>query len=153
MNGLCMLESEAVARSAPFPTTIVRFAGIYGPTRTRLLDTVYNGTAELTHAPNYTNRIHRDDCAGFIAHLLAARTPAPLYLGTDDDPADRSEVLCWLAERLGVAMPNFAERGASRDANKRCSNRLLRDSGYALIHSNYKSGYAEMVEEYLRTRI
>ena len=65
--------------------------GIYGPGRTRLIDSVRDGSAVgPVGPPVFTNRIHRDDCARVLEHLLFLPDPAPLYLAVDDDPVRSS---------------------------------------------------------------
>ena len=46
-NGSRLLEAEALLREAPFESTVLRFAGIYGPGRTRLLDVLDCGGFRL----------------------------------------------------------------------------------------------------------
>ena len=77
------------------------------------------GEARLPAEPAYTNRIHRDDCAGLLAHLLALPEPQPLYLGVDHDPADLRDVYLWLAEQLGAPPPQAAEPGAATSPGAR----------------------------------
>ena len=87
-SGRRLLEGEQLFLQSPFPATIVRMAGIYGPGRTRLIDQVRRGEAICqTGEPRYTNRIHRDDCAGVLRHLMSLSSPDAMYLGTDHEPA------------------------------------------------------------------
>jgi len=128
---------------------IVRFGGIYGPGRTRLIDEVRSGAARCTDGPPvWTNRIHRDDCAGSLAHLLDHAAPEPVYLGVDTEPADRCEVLCWIARRLGVPEPprEPASGTGRRRGTKRCSSALLQASGYRFLYPTFREGYAEMID-------
>lgn len=137
---------ERLVRAAPFPATVIRFGGIYGPGRTRLIDQLRGG--EATCRPGlYTNRIHRDDCAGALAHLLGLEHPAPLYLGVDDEPAAQCEVLGWLAAQLGVPAPRAVAAGSERRrrGNKRCRNARLRDSGWQPAYPGYRDGYAALL--------
>lgn len=142
-TGRILLEAEGVARSAG--GTVLRLGGIYGPGRTRLVDEVRAGVATFPPEPVHTNRIHRDDAAGAIAHLLQLDAPAPVYLGVDDDPATRREVLTWLAERLGAPPPREAPDQRTRGGNKRCRNTRLRASGYELIYPSFRDGYGAML--------
>ncbi len=142
-SGQCLLEAESRLAAGPFPATVVRFAGINGPGRDRLLDRVRQGAPCPADPPVYTNRIHEDDAVGFLYHLQRLQAPAPRYLGADDDPAPRHEVMAWLAGRLGVAAPALqAHDGGS---NKRCRNRLLRHSGYELKFPGYRDGYGDLL--------
>ncbi len=147
-SGRRLLESEQVARESGLTTTSLRFGGIYGPGRTALIERVDRSEATLTAAPSYTNRIHRDDCAGAIRHLLRLSSPPECIVGVDDDPADRNDVISWLAERLGISLapPTDGEIGSR---NKRCSNALLREIGYEFRYPSYRDGYPAIVREYL----
>lgn len=142
-SGRVLLEGEARAHAAG--GTVLRLAGIYGPGRTRLIDEVRAG--EATYPPDdvHTNRIHRDDCAGALAHLLRLDAPAPVYIGVDDEPALRRAVLTWLAERLDAPPPREAPDRRIRGGDKRCSNARLRGSGYDLEYPTYRDGYGAML--------
>lgn len=146
-SGRTLLRSEALARTLAPEVVIVRFGGIYGPGRTRFVDSVRNGTANLGPVPEYTNRIHMRDCAGVLAHVARLEAPAPTYIGVDDEPADRRAVVEWLAARLGVAPPKRAQdaTSASTARGKRCSNRLLRASGYRFLYPTFREGYADVL--------
>ncbi len=150
--GRILLEGERVLLESDYPATILRLSGIYGPGRTRLIDAVRSGRAEVQEGPpRFTNRIHRDDCAGVLAHLMKMDAPDAIYVGVDDEPADRRKVLNWLAERLGVPQPREAAGGEPPSAraatNKRCSNARLKSTGYRFLYPSYREGYAAMIEE------
>ncbi|HPE74035.1 MAG TPA: SDR family oxidoreductase, partial [Candidatus Competibacter sp.] len=106
-SGRCIRAGEQVLWDSGWPAVVIRFGGIYGPGRTRLIDSVRDGSATRPAGPPmFTNRIHRDDCARVLEHLLFLPDPAPLYLAVDDDPAPLAEVLNWLAIQLGVPEPS-----------------------------------------------
>lgn len=142
-SGRILLEGEELVRRAG--GTVLRLAGIYGPTRTRLVDRVRSGRATCPPEVRYTNRIHRDDCAGALAHLLRLDAPAPVYNAADDDPAERCQVLTWLADQLGAPTPQRAAEPSARGGNKRVSNRRLTASGYDLRYPSFRDGYAAML--------
>ena len=136
-----LLEGEAVVRDGAAAAVVVRLAGIYGPGRTRLIDRVRAG--EPCSAV-YTNRIHRDDCAGLLRHLLRLESPRPLYLGADHEPATQCEVMGWIAGRLGLPAP--ARAGAGEEAGgKRCRNARVLSSGYAFEHRSFRDGYGALL--------
>ena len=99
--------------------------------------------------PQYTNRIHRDDAAGLLAHLLGLADRkallAPCYLGVDDDPASLFEVTSWLAEQLGTSLQADAP-GSTRSGSKRCSNELARETGWQPEYPSFREGYAELLK-------
>lgn len=148
--GRRMLEGEQAARSGPCAAVAVRFGGIYGPGRLRLLRRVVDGGECVDAPPVYTNRIHRDDCAGVLAHLAFLEQPEPVYLAVDDEPAPECEVMDWLAARLGVAAPGRRGQGGALPArgNKRCRNARLRASGYAFRYPGYRAGYGALADAF-----
>lgn len=144
----CLLQGEQLALEAG--GTVLRLSGIYGPGRTRLLERVRAG--EATHAPGldeWTNRIHVDDAASALEILLGLDSPRPVYLGVDDEPARRREVLEWLAERLGAPAPRVEEppvrRPGRSGSSKRCSNRLLRSTGWRPRYPSWREGYESLI--------
>ncbi|MEM6962017.1 MAG: SDR family oxidoreductase [Myxococcota bacterium] len=153
-RGKIMLRAEQTAQAGPFPATVIRLAGIYGPGRTNLLRKVAKGEARVPLHPRYTNRIHRDDCAGAIAHVLGLYEPSSMYLGVDHEPATSSEVVHHLARELGVDEPLLdedASQGESRSRNhKRCSNARLVASGYQFQHASFREGYRDLVQAHWR---
>jgi nucleoside-diphosphate-sugar epimerase len=150
-SGLRLLEAERVLFESPFAGTVVRFAGIYGPRRARLIENVRSGRAVWRKSPpQWTNRIHRDDCAGALAHLMQLEQPEEIYLGVDCEPAEESDVLRWLAGALGAPPPRAVRAKdpalrARRD-NKRCRNDRLRASGYTFLYPTYREGYRAVLE-------
>jgi len=149
--GRRLLEGEQLLVRGPFAATVVRMAGIYGPGRTRLINQVRRGEAVCqTLEPRYTNRIHRDDCAGVLQHLMKLSSPEVLYLGTDNEPADQAEVLRWLARQLGSPPPRSesrAQAGRESNSNKRCRNCRLSQSGYSFRYPTFREGYKAILAE------
>lgn len=147
-SGKRLLEAEALIRASGFPHCILRFSGIYGPGRTRLIEQVRQGRAVLSAA--FTNRIHADDCAGVLAHLInqvrEGQQPEPLLVATDSTPAPMAEVVNWLAMHLKTDRARFAPDQIDRErGNKRCSNARLLRSGYELLYPGYQQGYAALL--------
>jgi nucleoside-diphosphate-sugar epimerase len=143
-NGRVLLEAEEIVASAPEPGVNLRLSGIYGPGRTRLVQKVWN--REATATESWTNRIHVEDCAGALHHLMRMESPDRLYLGSDDEPVTTAEVVTWMSERLGAPTPPPAE---IRRANKRCRNARLRESGYVFEYPTFREGYPEIIREFL----
>lgn len=148
-SGRRVLEGEERFRESSIPSVSLRLGGIYGPGRTRLIDRVASGDAVCPEGPPvFTNRIHSDDAAGALYHLLELGSPDSIYLGVDHEPADLCEVLRFLARRLGVDPPRSAPRAESgRRSSKRCSSRRLRDSGYRFLYPTYREGYEALIAQ------
>ena len=143
-NGRVLLEAEAILRDAPETGINVRLSGIYGPGRTRLVRKVWEG--EATATDGWTNRIHVEDCAGALHHLMRIADPKALYLGSDNQPVTTATVVTWLSAELGVATPPPAE---TERFNKRCRNARLRETGYRFEHPSFRDGYRPIVREFL----
>ena len=146
-SGRAVLAGERVAAAAAVKSVSVRFGGIYGPGRVRLLQRVQAGAQCVDDPPQYTNRVHRDDCVEILRHLFALPSPAPTYVAVDDAPSPECEVLGWLAQQLDAPKPRRVPLGdwPRRAGSKRCSNALLRASGYEFRYPTYKDGYAAVV--------
>lgn len=145
-----LLEGESLALSAPFPATVVRFSGIYGAGRLRLLRMIARGEPTCSEGPPaYSNRIHVEDCAAVLEHLMQIEDARDLYLASDDEPVDRCELARWLADALGVplAKPLRRKEPHADRSNKRCSNRRLRESGYRFLYPTFREGYGKIIQE------
>jgi nucleoside-diphosphate-sugar epimerase len=155
-RGKRLLEAESLLHAWSPNTTSLRLGGIYGPGRHRLVTSVRDGSAKLgpsgadrADGP-FINRLHRDDCAGVLAHLLKMDESPPVLVGVDDEPATANTVKAYAAERLGVTLrhddapPN--ERTLSRGRGKRCRNTKLHETGYVLRYPTYRDGYRALID-------
>jgi len=148
-SGRTILEGEALLANAPLEAATIRFSGIYGPGRDRLVRMVRSGAPVSAKArAAMTNRIHRDDCARALVHLVAQPALAPLYLGTDEAPTPMGEILDWIAARLGLPPPPVGDDSAQvlqRGGNKRISSARLRGEGFRFLHPTYREGFAAIL--------
>jgi nucleoside-diphosphate-sugar epimerase len=144
--GRRLLEGEALVRGAPFPGSVLRLGGIYGPGRASLLERARSGARG---GVAFTNRIHRDDAAGALLHLALLPAAEPCYVGVDCEPATEADVLAGLAERLGVAAaeaPADAPSAPRRArGSKRCRNARLLASGFRFRYPTWREGYAALL--------
>lgn len=137
-----LLNAERMLHARDRRAVVLRLAGLYGPGRDSLINQVRSGKASVPRRPTYTNRIHRDDAASAIVHLATGvDRPDSLYLGVDDEPADRGDVLGFLAHELGVAQPPVADPSARAGSNKRCRNDRLRSTGFEFEYPSYREGF------------
>jgi nucleoside-diphosphate-sugar epimerase len=147
-SGRILLEAERIALGSSVPAVVLRLGGIYGPGRERLVREVAEGRAARPAEPLFTNRIHRDDTAGAIAHLLELDRPEEVYLGVDSEPVDLGAIYSWIAARLGLPEPALAvEPGEGRlsRGSKRCSNARLLASGFSFLYPTFRDGYGELL--------
>jgi nucleoside-diphosphate-sugar epimerase len=159
--GTRMLEAERLLLRAPFPATVLRLGGIYGPGRIGLIERIRRGEVVCAPGPPvYTNRIHRDDCAGVLRHLMIVPGAERIYIGVDHEPAEECTVARWLAARLGAPAPRGvlgADRGVRRHrgpprprrraGNKRCRNAKLLGTGYVFRYPTFREGYGALLSD------
>ena len=150
--GRIMLQAEELLRKSNLPTTSVRFSGIYGPGRDMLIRQVRQGRMAPEIPVMYSNRIHSDDCAGVLNHLLmlaqSGQTLDNIYLATDQASEPIHEVMSWMADILQVIPTEMVESPTRRRASsKRCINKRLLATGYQFIYPTYKDGYIDTLKK------
>jgi len=151
-RGETLLASEGLVAASDIPSVVVRLGGIYGPGRTSLIDRARRSELTLRGSEHFTNRIHRDDAAGLIRHLLFHPNPESLYLGVDERSAEEAELFTWLAKEVGVAPPAAPDESEAAPSprrravgSKRCSNARALESGYRFRYPTYREGYGELI--------
>ncbi len=157
------LACEQAWQESGLPVQILRLPGIYGPGRSAL-ETINKGEGKMIEKENQVfSRIHVDDIAGAIMHLinLAENGKKPLIINVADNiPSANTEVLKYAANLLGKQLPpiikfEIAAKDMSPMAlsfwqeNRRISNKLLCENlGYQLIHPDYRSGLKDCWLQY-----
>lgn len=142
-GGQRLLEAEDILKQAgkSWSLTALRLTGIYGPCRNRMIHLAANPSNWPTQN-TFSNRIHRDDAAAFIVHLikmfLNAQPIEHCYVVTDNSPVSQYEVLHWIAAQMGIEiegdMPDIV-------GGKRMSNQRMLSTGFLLKYPDYKVGY------------
>lgn len=143
------LKDFCLNKSMPCKSTSMRLSGIYGNGRLYLA----NMAKDISRWPienNWSNRIHRDDAAGFIAFLankaLKNQSIDDCYIVTDDTPTQQYEVLQWLAVQQGIETLSIETPLIS--GGKRLSNKRLRSTGFQLQYPNYQVGYSKILKTF-----
>jgi nucleoside-diphosphate-sugar epimerase len=161
-RGKRLLEAENLVKSISkelvtnnstlIKSVVVRFSGIYGPGRGRLLNQIKKGNIASKHPVSWTNRIHVVDCAGIIIHIIdlysQKKDISNLYIGTDNQPVPAYEIQSWLANHMRVKIEENNEIPINIDnknVNRRCNNKLIKDSGYNFIFPDFKKGYTPLL--------
>jgi nucleoside-diphosphate-sugar epimerase len=140
-----IIEAEDAFLDALPGAVVLRAGGLYGDGPGYLLRRVAAGELTPREPLRYSNRVHRDDLAGFMGHLLEHGAAERIYSVVDDVPASLQEVERWLCEALGIPYTPPGPLPGQPRGHKRVSNRRLRDSGYALQYPDYRAGYAEIL--------
>ena len=123
---------------------VLRLAGLYGPGRHLLLDNLRVSEPLSGNGDRILNLIHRDDAVSAILAALGAdeANVGRIYNVSDGNHALRSEIVEWLAERLGVEAPSFAGDDEDGVPNRKVSNDRIRDElRWTPAYSSFRDGY------------
>ena len=123
-----LLEAEKIALDSG--GAVVRLGGIYGPGRTRFIDSARSGDLSAFGASDaLINFIHRDDAARALFHVGSNRLSG-VFNAVDDHPTRRID----LAESIRTGSPLPAAQQAG--TGKRVRNAKLRSAGWAPRYSS-----------------
>ena len=146
-GGKRLLEAENVLNDMPCKSTSMRLSGIYGKGRVYLVN-MAKDLAKWPKENHWSNRIHRDDAASFIAFMVEKsannQQVADCYIVTDDMPTQQYEVLTWLAHQQGINTSSY--QAPIAQGGKRLSNQHLRKTGFELQYPNYQAGYSDILQ-------
>lgn len=149
-----LLEAERLSAAGNSNRAfILRLAGIYGPGRHMILDTLQQGTPLPGSGTHRLNLAHRDD---IVAAILACFAAPPAVAGgifnvADDHPAPRAEVAAWLASKLGLPPPSFDPGAATGRRRPETPDRVIRNGrlkaalGWQPQYPNFRAGYASLL--------
>lgn len=144
--GRILLNAERQVLDQYDGNSVIRFSGIYGRGEPYMLRFLQSQQSVQHEPPNYTNRVHRDDCVGVLLFLIIKRLRgealASHYLVSDDEPAPKWDVLIWLAHQWGLPEPVAKGLEADAGQGKRCSNRRIRSLGYLFKYPSFREGYS-----------
>ncbi|MEE2777067.1 MAG: NAD-dependent epimerase/dehydratase family protein [Acidobacteriota bacterium] len=144
-RGEILIEAEETIRHETAQSACIRFGGIYGPGRTHLIEAARAASPSYDiETDRFTNRIHADDAARALDHLLHLEALESIYIGVDEEPARRSEVMAWLRQQLDATAPRSPE-GNSAASGKRCDSRALRESGFEFRFPTFREGYSALL--------
>jgi nucleoside-diphosphate-sugar epimerase len=152
-----LVETEKVlleaARTKPFPSVILRVAGIYGPDRGHWFKQFLRDEARLDgKGERLLNMIHRDDLIGVVIAALKNGRVGEIYNAVDDEPVSQLKFFEWLGGTLDKPLPPSVTEDAEANrkrgvTNKKVSNRRLKmELGYQFKYPTFRQGYtAELI--------
>ncbi len=150
-NGRVLIDAERwlleFGQARGIPTLSLRLSGIYGPGRTYLLDRLAAGLASAPTSPvHWVNRIHIEDAAAAVNHLLRIDQPAPTYLVTDSTPLPMRTLYEYLAPLVGGPPPPEGTAPAMV-GSKRLSNARLKATGFVFKWPDSRTGHAALLSQ------
>lgn len=140
-QGRLLLKMEQLWQQAyPSASIIIRPTGIYGTSVARMLK-----LAEKTKTyPNrhWSNRIHIDDLANFLVHLLHVEHAEKSYIVSNNQPSFLHETIQWFQRQL-----NLPELVLQSDeySGKRIYATRMAEMGFQLQHKDCFEDYLEML--------
>ncbi len=144
-NGSVLLEAEQLLAAQPITSIVLRLAGLYGPGRLQLLERLRTGQVKVPRTlPHWANRIHVDDAAAAIVHLLELADPLPVYLGVDSTPLPLDVLYDHLSALIGVPLADDGPAPVGI-GSKRLSNARLRASGFMPHWPDSRDGYTALL--------
>lgn len=149
-NGRVLLEAEqwlsSFGREHALTTLNLRLSGIYGPGRMALLEKLKLGQVGAPPSgAHWSNRIHVDDAAAAIVHLMGFEHPLSTYLITDSTPLPMRTLYEVLAQQVGGPIPTISESPAFV-GSKRLSNAKLRETGFVFQWPDSRDGYRDIIQ-------
>jgi nucleoside-diphosphate-sugar epimerase len=136
-----VLERAAAGARA----SLVRLSGLYGPGRIGVVERVRSGALALGPGEGaWMNFCHLDDAIAFVLAALDRAPAGGVFHGSDARPAQRREVVEWIAQRIGIAPPR-SERAAP-GPDRRISSAWTRATlGVELRWPSFAEGLAPLV--------
>ncbi len=150
-GGKILLKAESLLYSKLSNSTVIRLGGIYGLGRNTLIQRVKDNKIKISDRyPRYVNRIHVEDSALMIKHIIELTDPQALYIGVDHAPEEIKLVLEWIASNIKFKISpdryvNYPIKSI-RSGNKRCRNDRIVSSGFHFKYPTYKKGYAGLLD-------
>ncbi len=140
-QGRLLLKMEQLWQQAyPSANIIIRPTGIYGTSVARMLK-----LAEKTKTyPNrhWSNRIHIDDLANFLAHLLHVEHAEKSYIVSNNQPSLLHETIQWFQRQLNL--PELVLQSDEYSGKKIYATRMA-EMGFQLQHKDCFEDYLEML--------
>lgn len=147
-GGRLLFKAEESIKKISSKSTILRLSGIYGDNRRYMLE-MASDLARWPSEDRWTNRIHEEDIVSFINYLFVQiinnEMIESLYLLTDNHPVTLFEVLKWLRAELKLPLENIVI--PTQINGKKLRSQILPKLKFSFKHSNYKSGYRQMISK------
>jgi len=151
-SGAIVLEAENKLRSILPDSIILRFAGIYGPSRLIRSKAILAGEPIVCSPDRYLNLMHVADGAKACLAALIQGTKGETYNASDDEPALRRDFYNHLALLLKATPPKFILSNPDQPSaphegtNRRISNaKLKRELVNSLQFPSFREGLENCV--------
>ncbi|WP_151981249.1 NAD-dependent epimerase/dehydratase family protein [Acinetobacter guerrae] len=113
----------------PKQAVIIRPSGIYGQSVARLIKMAQN-TSSYPKI-HYSNRIHIDDLARFLAYLSTLKDVDSSYIVTNNQPLALHEIILWFQQQLDLPQ---LQLNSQQISGKRLYATRMQQTGFQLQH-------------------
>ena len=143
MQAQILIDMDSVAQTLPIATVSARLSGIYGPGRDWLKRMACQADPQQPPANSWTNRIHIDDAARAICHVMQLPQVATSYLVSDTAPQTRLDMFNYFRRVAGL--PSLPQAATGTLSGKRIRPQRLQDSGFIWRYPDaFAGGYDEV---------
>lgn len=142
-QGRLLLDMEQRWQAAyPNQCVIVRPTGIYGTSVARMIKLAEN----TQHYPqiHYSNRIHINDLAHFLAQLIDIGHPQKSYIVSNNQPLPLHQIMTWFQQRLGL--PELVLQ-SDMLSGKRIYATHLQQMNFVLQHADCFTDYLKLLNK------
>lgn len=120
-------------KNSSFETTIIRFAGLFGPNRHP--GNWFRGGRKIPQPDGFVNMIHQEDCINIIEEIIQQNVWNETFNGCSNHHPTRKEFYTNAKESLRYDAPEFEE--TDRLSYKIISSKKVQEVlGYEFVHDN-----------------
>ena len=127
----------------PEQSIIIRPSGIYGESVARMCKLAQK--TQIYPNMHWSNRIHTDDLAGFLAYLPQLSQPQPSYIVSNSQPMPLHQIIAWFQQQLGLAALSLTD--PKQVSGKRLFATHVQQSGFELQHADCFEDYAALLAQ------
>ena len=142
-QGKLLLKMEQLYQQAfPKQSIIIRPTGIYGTSVERMITLAE--TTKIYPDMHYSNRIHIDDLAGFLAQVIQLQSPEKSYIVSNNTPIALHHIIQWFQQQLGLTELVLAQEQLS---GKQIYATRMQNTGFQLQHVDCFKDYLDMLAQ------
>lgn len=149
-KSILLYQAENTIASSGYDYCIARLGGIYGPNRHFLLNQVINGEIPARKDLVFSNRIHQEDCAKALKHMMGLTFNEGVFNVVDQEPAPLNTIISWISSKSGKPLPDNHSKPSTTDlrlTNKQCSCQRLLHTGFIFKYPNFREGFNEILRK------
>ncbi|TCM70864.1 nucleoside-diphosphate-sugar epimerase [Acinetobacter calcoaceticus] len=142
-QGQLLLQMEQLWQELyPHQVIIIRPSGIYGTSIARMIKLAE--TTQYYPKVHWSNRIHIEDLAAFLAYILHVEQPAASYIVSNNQPTALHETIQWFQKQLNLAPLQLESELMS---GKKIYAPQMLETGFQLQHQDCFQDYLALLQQ------